>query len=103
MSDASGLRVSIGIQMVIRSTRSKHAALDVAIFEPRGKFHGLVIELKAKKPFTAGGQLSINKHIQDQQKTVMHLTRKGYMTLFAWTLDQAIDVATKYLAGKYGN
>ena len=58
-SDPSGLRVSVGLRAILKSTRSNHAHLDLFIAEPRGQYHGMFIELKSKTPFKKDGTLKI--------------------------------------------
>ena len=100
ISEASGLRVSTGMAMKLKRMRSDHTQLDVIILEPRGKYHGLVIELKAKNIFKKNGELLKDQHLHDQQKTIDLLNSKGYYATFACSLDEAIEVLDRYMNAK---
>src|SRR3990172_5113194 len=73
MSDASGLRVNMGLRSLIKQTRSRHAALDLVILHPKYRFDGnrksilycgLIIELKKESPFKKDGSLKSDEHLQ---------------------------------------
>jgi hypothetical protein len=55
---------------------------DIAIYEPFGKYHGLMIELKVK-----GGEPT--KH---QLKWLELLEKKGYMVAICYSLDSVIEL-----------
>ena len=60
---------------------------DVAIYEPRGKFLGLFIELK-----TATGRLST-----EQRVWIDRLSARGYKVYKTDSLDEFIDLVDNYL------
>ena len=97
-SDPSGLRVSVGLRAILKSTRSNHAHLDLFIAEPRGQYHGMFIELKSKTPFKKDGTLKKDAHLESQAQTMANLTTRGYYCIHAWNIDDAI----KYLENKKG-
>ena len=70
---------------------------DLIIFEPRGKYHGLFIELKVKSPFKQNGELLKNDHLEGQQKTINDLIERGYYATFATGFDEAIEIIKKYM------
>ena len=45
-AESSGIRVSIGIAVKMKNQRSCNGLPDLMILEPRGNYHGLMIELK---------------------------------------------------------
>lgn len=96
-SDSSGIRVSSGVARELKQTRSVHAHLDLTILEPRGKFKGLILEVKVVTPYLKDGSLSTNPHIQDQYTTMLLLESKGYKCFFCWSLEQAQDILKNYL------
>lgn len=60
---------------------------DIAIFEPRGSFHGLFIELKKDGEKPRGNQLIwLNS---------LHI--KGYQTAWTDSLDEFIEIVDNYL------
>ncbi len=60
---------------------------DVMILEPRGKFHGLFIELKVK----------YNKPSDTQELWIDLLNKRGYSAMWTNSLDEAISTIDKYL------
>lgn len=70
---------------------------DLIIFEPRGKYHGLFIELKVKSPFKQNGELLKNDHLEGQQKTINDLIDRGYYATFATGFDEAVEIIKKYM------
>ena len=63
---------------------------DILIFEPRGGFNGLMIELKSKTGKTS----------DDQKKWIKALNDRGYKALVCKGLDSAINSLETYLALK---
>ena len=70
---------------------------DLVIYEPKGMYHGLFIELKIENPFKHNGELKSNEHLEAQQKTLFDLTEKGYWACFAWSFDQAKLIIDNYM------
>ncbi len=71
---------------------------DLLILEPRGKYHGLFMELKIETPYRKDGQLKSCKHLSGQAKSMTQLNSKGYFCNFVWTYEQAKTLIDKYLA-----
>lgn len=99
ISEPSGLRVSMGLAIKLKKMRSAHTHLDVLLLEPRGKYHGLMLELKAKNIYKKDGSLLKDAHLQDQQRTIDLLNERGYKACFAVGFDQAIKTIEDYLNG----
>lgn len=72
---------------------------DLIIFEKRGEWGGLFIELKAESPFYKKEPtvLKANEHIEAQQATIKELNAKGYKAMFAWDFDQIKAIIDDYL------
>lgn len=70
---------------------------DLIIFSPKGKFHGLFIELKIASPFLLNGELSKKKHIQEQAATIEQLKKLGYHASFQWEWEKIIKLINWYL------
>lgn len=70
---------------------------DLIIFEPRGKYHGLFIELKVKSPFKMNGELLKSEHLEGQQKTISDLINLGYYATFATGFDETIEIIKSYM------
>jgi len=75
---------------------------DVFVYEPRGKYFGLAIELKAKgfSPYKKNGDLKKkyakggDKH--NQVVWINKLNDRGYLALFCTGFDQAKEVIDNY-------
>lgn len=70
--------------------------MDLLIFEPRGKYHGLFIELKVKSPYKKNGDLYKSEHLEGQSKSIEQMKRKGYYACFSWGFER-----TKYIIDEY--
>ena len=60
---------------------------DVLIFEPKGKFNGLAIELKIKP----------NSMTLDQKHWFKRLQMKGWYCKCCYNIDEVIDIVESYL------
>lgn len=70
---------------------------DVIVFEPRGKFTGLFMELKVVTPFKLNGELKADKHIQEQAESIKKLIKRGYHASFQWNFDDIVKLINWYL------
>jgi hypothetical protein len=70
---------------------------DLIIFEPKGMYKGLFIELKIKSPFKKDGGLYKSAHLKAQEKTMLDLNKKGYLCFFAWNIKQTEDLINYYM------
>jgi hypothetical protein len=70
---------------------------DVIIFEPKGIYHALFIELKVKPILKRSGELLKNEHIEGQQKTINDLNTLNYFATFAVGFDEAKKIIDNYL------
>ena len=61
---------------------------DIIIFEPRGNYHGLAIELKREK----GGRVS-----EAQKECLDELNARGYLAVVCRGFTEAKDVIDRYL------
>jgi len=96
-SEASGIKMTIGQAVKAKKMRSGNKLPDLWILEPRGIWHGLLIELKAEYPLNKKG-LPKTKHIEDQIQTIYNLNNKGYFACMCFGFDEA-----KYAIDKYMN
>lgn len=65
----------------------KRGVPDILIFEPRGPFVGLAIELKVGR----------NKPTEDQHKWLFKLTMNGWHSATCYNLDEVIEVVETHL------
>ena len=78
--------------------RSDDNIPDLLIFEPRGGYYGLLLELKVKSPYLVDGKtLRKDKHLEAQNKTLLKLSGKGYKAVFVTGFDEAEKVITNYM------
>ncbi len=70
---------------------------DLLIFEPKGNFSGLFIELKVKSPFKKNGEIFKDEHLEGQLKTINDLKSKGYYACFSWSFDMTISIINQYM------
>lgn len=98
-SESSGLRVPIGLATQLKKMRSKHKLPDLIILEPKGIWHGLILELKVSEDdyLRKDGTLRQDKHIQEQHKTLSLLSKKGYFTSFVAGFDEIKKVIDEYM------
>ena len=91
LSDPSGLKMSIGMAMELKRTRSQHAQLDIVILEPNNTFNGLILEVKKDRSevFKKNGGYRESKHVQKQRKSIEHLREKGYYVIYVFDLYDA--------------
>jgi hypothetical protein len=101
ISEQSGLRVSVGLASKLKRTRSNHVHLDLYVLEPKGKYHGLILELKAKDIYQKKNPTLLlkNEHLTDQKETIEKLNKKGYKAAFAVQFEEARKLIDDYLNG----
>ena len=99
ISDASGIRVPPHVAGYMARTRSSKGIPDLIILKPKGKYHGLVLELKKEneRVWLRDGTLSKNQHIQDQFRVLNELGRIGYWADFAIGQDHARSIIDVYM------
>ena len=97
-SDASGIRVSMGLAKKLKAMRSAHKIPDLIILEANSKYHGLIIEIKHDRSiYKKDGTLKKNEHVEEQQKTLRHLEAKGYCARFGCGFDECIALIDWYM------
>lgn len=87
-ASAGGARTSMNEAKRLKAAGYKKGFPDVFVYEPRGAFHGLAIELKKEK----GGRVS-----QSQKEWKQALEERGFHAAVAKGYDAAIDVLERYL------
>ena len=98
-SDQSGIRVGQGLANKLKKLHSENGIPDLTIYEPRGGYFGLCIELKAtgNSPFRQSGMLKNNEHLRKQWKILMRLELKGYMAGFCEGYQKAVELVDWYM------
>ena len=98
-TDMSGVRLTIGQAKKLKKLRSSNKMPDIPIYEPRGQYCGLFIEVKKETPYTNSGTLKRSEHLEAQEQMLINLTKRGYKAKFVWTFDMAKDLIDNYLNG----
>lgn len=73
----------------LKAAGYKRGFPDVFLYEPRGEWHGLAIELKREK----GGRVSAH-----QKEWIERLIARGYRAEVAKGFDHAVEIALDYLS-----
>jgi len=100
--DLSGLRLPIGLAVKTKRLNPHRGFPDIMIFEPRGKYHGLLVELKRNQTalYTKSGNQRQSQHLQEQQQMLTVLEERGYKAVFAASFEEAKTVISEYLGAK---
>jgi hypothetical protein len=98
-SDLAGLRLTIGQSMQAKRMRSGDGFPDIAIYEPRGDFSGLFIELKREGEtiWLRDNSVTTNDHIREQYGMLKKLNERGFFAVFAIGFDEAKNTIDTYL------
>lgn len=71
---------------------------DILILEPKGKYSGLFIELKAKDIYKKNStELLKNEHVEEQAKWLKRLKEKGYYACFGIGFEQTKKIIDNYI------
>jgi hypothetical protein len=97
-TDLSGIRLTMGQAVKVKSLRSSRAFPDLVIYEPRNGYHGLFIELKreGEKVMNKAGGAS-TPHIAEQSYLMLQLMDKRYQAFFACGFEEAVKIIKDYL------
>ena len=102
----SGIKLTMG--QAIKQKRQnggRRAWPDMALAEPRGKYHGAYIELKrpGTRIFKKDGTQVADEHIREQFDVIEQLRKRGYIAEFACGFDEAKEIIDNYLGRPYAN
>lgn len=102
ISDASGLKTSIGVAKQLKSLKSCNGIPDLVILQPNPPYHGLMIEIKRSpyQVYLKNGEIRKCAHIQQQCSVLNHLLSVGYYATFGCGLDECIKIIDDYLTLK---
>ena len=95
-SEPSGLRLPIGQAKKLKELRSGTKLPDLWILEPKGRYFGLFIEIKAESPFKKNGECK-TQHIADQAVMLEKLRNKGYVANFATGFESCRNLIDNYM------
>lgn len=96
---AAGLHLSLSQAVKHKRLQAGRAWPDLFLAEPRGKYHGLFLELKRSgtRIFLRDGSLTANAHIQEQYVALKKLRQRGYRAEFVVGFEEAISLIDSYL------
>ena len=95
-SESAGVRLTIGQAVKVKKMRSGDKLPDLWILEPKGKYSGLLIELKAGSPYKKNGQPK-TPHFAQQLKTIERLNKKGYLAIACASFDETKQNIDSYM------
>ena len=70
---------------------------DLVIYEMRGRYGALFLELKAVTPYKKNGELKKNEHLKTQDWFHGELRKRGYKVEFSTGLEESIKKIEDYL------
>ena len=99
-TDLSGLRLTMGQSMVVKRLRSSNSFPDIVIYEPKGPYYGLFIELKHREArlVRKDGYLVADPRIRDQNRMLRKLSSLGYLARFGHGFDQTLLLIEWYMS-----
>ena len=97
-TDMSGIKLPKGLAIKASKLRSNKGFPDIVIYEPRGGYFGLFLELKSEIPFKKDGQPKKNAHLEEQAAVIEKLKSKGYYARFIWRFEDAVSNIDAYLS-----
>jgi len=99
-SDASGLRLSMGLRVEMKRKRcDRYKIPDLILLHPNKGFSGLLLEIKADvgEVFKKDGSFKNDVHLKAQRATIDRLNELGYKAAFGCGLDHCIRIVNEYL------
>jgi hypothetical protein len=102
-TDMSGVKLTMGQAIKLNKLRSSKGFPDLVIYEPRGEYHGLFLELKrpGESIYKKDGSLRKSEHLEEQQSMHNELRKRGYKCEFAVGYDEAKVLIDNYLKHGY--
>ena len=99
-TDLSGIRLTMGQAIQVKRLRSSNSFPDIVIYEPKGPYYGLFIELKHReaKLIRKDGYLVGDQRIRDQNSMLHKLCDLGYMARFGHGFDKTLGLIEWYMS-----
>ena len=101
---AAGMRFSIGMAVLVLRWRSRKSLPDMDIYERRGQWAMLQLELKTEEAdlYKKDGTLRKNEHNESQQAMHIKFRNKGYYACFGKGFDHCRAIIDWYMSGCVG-
>lgn len=98
-STLNGVPLTKGLARKMKQLNPKRGISDIIILEPKGGYHGLIIEFKktGEKIFKKNGELYKDDHLYEQYTFLKKLESKKYFTTFAIGFEQARKIINEYM------
>jgi hypothetical protein len=99
-TDVIGMKLPPYLASKLSNQRSDDKIPDLFIAAPRGKYHGLFIEIKKDKEAIYrkdGHTFKKNKHVEAQLATLLKLREQGYYAVFGCGVDECMKIIDKYM------
>lgn len=98
LSDASGLKMTMGQAVKWSRLKSHRGIPDLIILYPSSGYHGLMIELKrtGEKIYKKDGSLKTD-HLKEQDDVLRELRSQGYYATFAIGFSAATAIINNYM------
>lgn len=96
-TDLSGIKMTMGQAKQARGLRCCNGFPDITVYEPRGDYKALFLEVKKETPYKKDGEIKSNDHLREQADMLDALNERGYFARFVWGFNQAVDVVDWYL------
>jgi hypothetical protein len=95
---ATDMKLSIGQAMKMKRTQMKERGYpDLWVSLPKGRYHGLYLELKVTTPYKKDGTLKKNEHLEEQQEMHDRLNQLGYKATFGVGFDECKEILDNYI------
>ena len=98
-TDGSGLKLTRNLAIRFSKLKSSRGIPDIIIPEPKGKYHGLFIELKrtGSIAYKKDGSIKQDVHLEEQNEVLEKLKKKGYFACFCMGRQESIDIINWYM------
>lgn len=100
VTDLSGIKLTIGQAVKLKSLRSTRAWPDLFIAKPNSRYCGMFLEIKRDsiEVYRKDGSLKTNiQHVKEQSDVLDKLCSKKYFANFACGFDEAKEMIDKYM------
>lgn len=99
-TDMSGVRLTPGLRAKTKRVQGIGGFPDIFVYEPRGVFFGLAIELKraGTRLYKKDGSMVANLHYKEQAETLKMLQERGYMACFCVGWEETKQIIDMYLS-----
>ena len=100
---ASGMKLTQGQAVKAKDMRSERGQPDFMVFETRGGFSALLIELKNEvsdvylKDGVTISDAKSSDHVREQDAILKRLRAKGFMAVFGFGLSHCIEILDSYM------